>query len=269
MVNEDRSLLRISTTDNGEPYAVAVIADGMGGSGDGSLASETALEAVKLWLDGQLQGILASANLWEKLPASVEQLFRQINERLLQLGELAGSRVGTTLSLVFLLNETYFICHIGDCRVYKVCGKKRLQMLTKDQTWISEQVRRGKISKRHARRHPKRHVLLQCLGMQKDFQLMKRKGFYTKQTMFLLCSDGFYDRVPDSGIERCLRDNIHAEGDLQNLSDLLLDKALDKQSNDNISVMLLRSAVSRFTVWKRLCHRFKNLNLLFPVEWRK
>jgi protein phosphatase len=269
MKNEDRSLLRIGYNDKCEPYAVAVIADGMGGSGDGGQASETALEVVKQWLDEQLPALLKSSNIWSVLAPSTDRLFHDVNKQLLQLGNLLGSRIGTTLTFVFLLGETYFICHIGDCRIYKVNVKNRLTQLTKDQSWIAEQLRKGRLSKKQARKHPKRHVLLQCLGMQKELKLIKRTGFYTKRHTFLICSDGFYDRVPDARIERLLNEGERMQPDLQSICDMLIDKALDKRSNDNISVMLIRPVASVFTPWRRLYHRCKNISILFPVEWRK
>ncbi|UUZ79234.1 hypothetical protein LJK88_29055 [Paenibacillus sp. P26] len=52
-LNEDRSLLRMGTSGGGTPYAAAVLADGMGGTEDGGLASETAVQMVKEWLDAR------------------------------------------------------------------------------------------------------------------------------------------------------------------------------------------------------------------------
>ncbi|WP_165971988.1 PP2C family protein-serine/threonine phosphatase [Paenibacillus piri] len=267
--NEDRSLLRIGVTDQGEPYAAAAIADGMGGSGDGGMASETALAAVKLWLDEQLPGLLNAGPGWKPLAISAERLFHSVNGQLIELGKRGGRRIGTTLTLILLLNETYYLCHTGDCRVYKVTRSNRVRLLTKDQSWASEQVRKGRLSLQQVRKHPKRHVLLHCLGMQTELKLIARTGFYTPNDRFLLCSDGFYDRVTDLGIERILKAEDGAGLGLQPLCDLLLDRALDRQSNDNISVLMLRPAAARITPWRRFIHRCKNFYMLFPVEWRK
>jgi serine/threonine protein phosphatase PrpC len=269
MINEDRSLLRIGSTNNGEPYAVAVIADGMGGSGDGGKASETAMECVRHWLDEKLPILLRRQLTWSQLNHSSDQLFHEVNRKLIELGKDAGSQIGTTLTLLFLLNETYYISHIGDCRIYKVSRKKRMWQLTRDQSWTNEMIRKGRISRRQARKHPKRHVLLQCLGVQRELKIVKRIGFYKPENLFLLCSDGFYDRLPDLRIERFLREGEQEHHDLQELSDMLIDRALDKRSNDNISVILLRSIAHGFPPWKRIWHRMINFHLLFAVGWRK
>jgi protein phosphatase len=241
----------------------------MGGSGDGGLASETALDTVKMWLDNQLPALLRSKDVGTALSPSVVGLFYAVNEKLIELGKLTGSLIGTTLTLVFLLGETYFLFHIGDCRVYKVTRGSRLRQLTVDQSWAAEQVRKGRLSKQKARRHPKRNVLLQCLGLEKRLKIMMRTGFYTKHNKFLLCSDGFYDRMPDPLIERLLRESDQDQPELQDICDMFIDKALDKRSNDNISVLLLRPVTSPYSPWKRFCHRCTNFNILFPVKWRK
>jgi serine/threonine protein phosphatase PrpC len=268
MTNEDKSLLRIGSTHRGKPYAVAVIADGMGGSGDGALASEIALEAVKSWLDEQVPALLKQNNAWSKLAPSADRLFRDINTQLLEHAKYTGNQLGTTLTLLFLCDEMYFLCHIGDCRVYMVNRKQRLRQLSQDQSWAAEQIRKGRLSRLQVRKHPKRNVLLQSLGANRGLKLVKRFGFYSPETLFLLCSDGFYDRLSDRGIERIFREEDE-QHDLQQLSDMLVNKALDTQSGDNISVVLLRSIIAAFSPWGRLFHRCKNFYMLFPADWRK
>lgn len=268
--NDDRSLLRIGATNVGEPYALAVIADGMGGIGDGSLASDCALEGVRQWLDTRLSGILVMKDMWSQLDASVERLFYDINTKLLQLGKEAGTQMGTTLTLLFLLRETFYVCHVGDCRIYQFGSRlSPFMQLTKDQTWTAEQVRKRRISREAARNHAKRHVLLQSLGSQDRPKLVKRRGFYDPNHLFLLCSDGLYDRLPNSRIASILRQAELSKSDLQQLSERLVDSALDSQAIDNISVMLLRPLHSHFSAGQRIWHRMKNLHVLLPVTWRK
>ncbi|ULL15745.1 serine/threonine-protein phosphatase [Paenibacillus sp. H1-7] len=268
MMNEDRSMLRIGTTKRGEPYAVAVIADGVGGSGDGEKASETAFEIIRGWLDRELKSVLRDPVDWDRLDYSVQRLFHAINEKLLMIGNRAGSQVSTTLTLLFLLNETFFLCHTGDCRIYRFNGS-RLRQITKDQSWVSSQVRLGRLTQKQAQVHPKRHILLHCLGVSKELNLYRRTGFYTKNSLFLLCSDGLYNRLSDLEVERFLTEQLQSGADMQLICDKIVDKALDKRSPDNISAVLLQSLDSHFNPLQRAWHRAKNIDKLFPVEWRK
>lgn len=261
-------MLRIGTTVRGEPYAVAAIADGVGGSGDGDKASETSFELIRGWLDRELPSVLREAEFWERLDISVQQLFHAVNEKLIEIGKDAGCQVSTTLTLLFLLNETYFLCHIGDCRIYRL-NRNRLKQLTRDHSWVSRQVRLGRLTPKQAQTHPKRHVLLHCLGVGKQLKLNRCTGFYSPASVFLLCSDGLYNRLSDLAIEKLLNDELRSGHDMQKVSDILIDKALDKRSNDNISVMLLRPVSQPFTPWQRMMHRMKNIHKLFPVQWKK
>jgi serine/threonine protein phosphatase PrpC len=269
MVNEDKCLLRIGSTDSGEPYSVAVLADGMGGSGDGNKASEVAMDIARLWLDEKLPVLLRHKSVFPQINASIERLFYEVNTKLIELGNDAGIQIGTTLTLLFLMNEIYYIGHIGDCRIYKTNHRMHIRQLTRDQSWINDQVKKGRMSKHKARSHPKRHILMQCLGYQKKLKMIQRMGFFTQDQLFMLCSDGFYDRLPDPRIERFLKEAHMENQDLQQMSDMLIDRALDKRSNDNISIILLRSTNSGLSSWERIVHRMKNFHMLFPVQWRK
>ncbi|MBE1441849.1 PP2C family protein-serine/threonine phosphatase [Paenibacillus sp. OAS669] len=268
MMNDDRSLLRIGTTEQGDPYAVAVIADGVGGIGDGSRASDAAMDHVRHWLDNQLPKLLKTARLRGAFIQSTKKLLHEINVSLLEMGNHAGSQMSTTLTLLFLLNETYILCHIGDCRVYYF-HRQRLKQLTKDHSWVAEQVRKRKMTPKQARKHPHRHVLLQCLGVQKELNIQYRSGFYSPNSLFLLCTDGLYDRMSHSKIEYFLKDNESSELNLQQVSDLLVDKALDQRANDNISVLLLSPLNRPLTLLQRIRDRLKHCDYLFPADWRK
>ncbi|WP_282935441.1 PP2C family serine/threonine-protein phosphatase [Paenibacillus sp. RC67] len=268
MMNDDRSLLRIGTTDQGDPYAIAVIADGVGGIGDGSRASDTAMEHVRKWLDVKLPKLLKVESLRSAFTHSTRLLFQEINEALILQGKDAGCQMSTTLTLLFLLNETYFLCHIGDCRIYYF-NRYRLKQLTNDHSWAAEQVRKRKMTLQQARKHPNRHVLLHCLGTQKELQMEFKSGFYNPNSLFIMCSDGLYDRLPNKGIEHVLIENETAEKNLQQISDQLVDKALDQRSHDNISVLLLRPLSRSLNLLQRARYRMKNIHYLFPVDWRK
>lgn len=268
MMNDDRSLLRIGTTVQGDPYAVAVIADGVGGVGDGSRASDTAMEHVRKWLDSKLPKLLKVEPLRSAFIRSTRALLEEINEALLKQGKDAGCQLSTTLTLLFLLNETYLLCHIGDCRIYNL-KRQRLKQLTRDHTWVADQVRQRRMTLQQARKHPNRHVLLHCLGTQQDLTIHYKSGFYNPDSLFLLCSDGLYDRLPSKGIERLLAEQESSEMNLQQLSDLLVDKALDQRSHDNISVLLLRPLSRSQSLVQRMLYRLKNMHYLFPVKWSK
>ena len=61
--------------------------------------------------------------------------------------------------------------------------------------------------------------------------------------VFLFCSDGLTDLVPDEEIHTLLNLNLNVgegEGELETAVDALVDIANEKGGNDNISVILVR-----------------------------
>lgn len=266
-LNEDRSLLRIGSTGEGRPYAAAVLADGMGGTEDGGGASELAVDRVKEWLDGRIARLLDAENRWSVLERELKGLFERVH------AELAAGpqQQGTTLTLLLLSDYTYMVAHIGDCRVLRLHPSGRWSLLTRDHTWVQRQVRLRRITVREAVRHPKRHVLLQSLGMGGKPVVEFRTGVYSPHSLFVLSSDGFHDCFTTRALAVLTRRELMEENDLQLLCDKLLERALAKRAEDNVSLLLLRptgEAASALKLWRlygtHACLRLKKIHKLIP-----
>lgn len=238
--NEDQSLLRIGSSDQGDPYAVAVMADGMGGLGFGAEASEIALTMVKQWMDETMPAVFAGEQPMNRLERMLEPLFDRINQRLRDIGKERGGKLGTTLTVLVLYKESYLIHHIGDCRIYYLKRKGRIRLLTVDQTWVSEQVRHGKLSPSAAAKHPKRSVLMHCLGLQDKAMAFRKKGFYDPFSLFMLCSDGLYHRFRADQLESFLLRIERSQINLQDACSGLVEMALERGADDNVTVLMIR-----------------------------
>lgn len=245
-------LLRVGQTGKGIPYAAAAIADGMGGSEDGAQASELAIRRLKEWLDAKSPALLSAGDSLAGLEREAEAWFFAVHRELVETGRGIGGPLGTTLTLLLLTDAVYFVAHVGDCRIYRLTPTGRCKRLTRDQTWVSAQVRRGRMSARHARSHPKRNVLLHSLGMGERPDVYIRSGYYAPGTIFLLSSDGFHDRFLPESIASLLHRVSGKGSDLQEMCDLLLTKALQRKADDNISVVLLKPVTGRKNVRERL-----------------
>ncbi|ALS22459.1 PP2C family protein-serine/threonine phosphatase [Paenibacillus naphthalenovorans] len=260
--NEDRSLLRMGTSREGKPYAAAAIADGMGGTADGGWASEIAVQRVKAWFDNRLPQ-LVSADALTALAQEGEALFRSINREIRDAAIQRNDALGTTLTLLLLVEPVYTIVHVGDCRIYRLKPNGQCGRLTRDHSWAAEQVRRGRMSAKRARTHPKRHVLLQSLGMRKDPDIYIRSGLYSAHTLFLVTSDGFHNLYSDPSVASMLRKLRQSGMDAQEMCDELLSRALSKKSEDNISLLLLEpSGTAPVSVRRRVNVHFQ-LSILF------
>ena len=124
---------------------VFLIADGVGGSQAGEIASGLSLTTIEDFL-------LNTLKRFSNLQASEEQdALRALQDALCQ----ADSRIfeetakhpewqgmGTTLTMAFAVNRRLFVAHAGDSRCYLYSGGK-LQQLTQDHTVTAEMARRG------------------------------------------------------------------------------------------------------------------------------
>lgn len=262
---------------DGKPYAAAAIADGMGGTADGGWASELAVQRVKVWLEVRLPALLNAPDRSEALAQEAEALFHSIHREISDAANQRNCVLGTTLTLLILAEPVYTIVHVGDCRVYRVKPNGQCDRLTRDHSWAADQVRSGRMSAERARTHPKRHVLLQSLGMSKDPDIYIRSGLYSAHTLFLVTSDGFHNLYTDQAVAAMIRKQLQSKADAQEICDDLLSKALHKKAEDNISLMLLEPLMmAPVSIWRhvnlrfRLCvHTLKRIRKDLPVILRK
>lgn len=303
-VNEDRSFFRFVNKNKSHHYAIALIADGMGGYQAGDMASELAVSKIKDWWDSHSREIEAGTLSLNKGKESIKATFAAINDELIMMSRQNGVHAGTTLSVILFHDNQYLICHVGDSRIYQLASKdKNLQneclldapnsqppnearteelvtqplnegderdlvtqpicceteelmmnpvvsypwnkgsitQLTTDHSWVEREVKRGNLTREEARLHPKRNVLLQCLGIEKDLEVYVDEGYINEGDIFLLCSDGFYSLFADVDISDFILKRIESgKCSLQAISDELVEMAYSNGATDNISVILLQ-----------------------------
>lgn len=205
--------------------ALTIVADGMGGHAAGEVASRIAVETVgRIYYeaDGAPQEALRRA-------------FCEANLRIYEtsLADQSMRGMGTTCTALALCDGRAFIAHVGDSRAY-LLRAGRLNLLTEDHSAVMEMVRQGIISREEARHHADKNVITRALGTTPEVEvslldppLKVRVG-----DLFLLCSDGLYDLVEESEIERILlaARNPHDAGEK------LIATARARGGHDNITV---------------------------------
>ncbi|MFW5947231.1 MAG: PP2C family protein-serine/threonine phosphatase [Gemmatimonadota bacterium] len=213
---------------------LAVVADGMGGHAAGDIASRIAVDV----LDDR------SRNLGPDPARGLADAVRAAHEAILRAAgadrELEG--MGTTLTALRVHRDGCVIAHVGDSRAYRLRGEG-LEQLTRDQTWVQDQVDAGALSPDEARRHPYASVLTTALGVgdgELEVQLLRpncRPG-----DTFLLCTDGLTARLTDADLRAVLRDEAD---DLDRAARALVDAANDAGGPVNITVALVHCAPDR------------------------
>ena len=196
MTNEDRA----GAFTNAKGNILLIVCDGMGGQKKGEYAAQIALDVIsESFLRKQKFLNSLSARNW--LYGVVREANRKIYEEATK--NIQYNNMGTTLSLVLIYKNTFFTVQVGDSRVYEL-RNHQLEQLTDDQTYVNYLYKTGKIKKEEMATHPKRHVLINALGMFPSVEFEFNSHPYLNSTL-LVCSDGLYNNVSNQEILSVLR----------------------------------------------------------------
>ncbi len=219
-------------------YAVA---DGMGGHAAGEVASRIALEVVQKELaknQPRLEACRAKLDerAIETVIAILEEAVQSACQSVFNEAQKDKSRhgMGTTLTMLLSLGPGAFIAHVGDSRAYLV-REGETHQLTLDHSLVSEQVRRGSLSKKDATKVTYRNVITRALGIQPRVRVDTLHLDMLPGDRFLLCSDGLHGYLKGDEIQKML-DQFPAE----EITGKFVELANGRGGKDNISVVFLR-----------------------------
>ncbi|MAU99244.1 MAG: hypothetical protein CMA20_00075 [Euryarchaeota archaeon] len=214
------------TKDN---LRVFVVCDGMGGHVGGAKASQTAVNSISEYFNGNPSGIVQVA-----LKEAIEFANIQIYGESQTNPSLSG--MGTTCVVFAEKDGLLYLAHVGDSRCY-IFSDNKLYRITKDHSYVQTLVDKGEISDAEMESHPRKNELTKALGISDSVEVevvsdpIKAK----KGDKFLLCSDGLTGLVTDKIIARTIRDN----SDLNSCVNQLIKLAEDGGGHDNISSDLI------------------------------
>ena len=207
---------------------IAAVCDGMGGEDYGEVASAVAAE--------QLAGLAGSRQSEQTVGKALLDANRSVFDK---ADELGVHRCGTTAAVVYTEEDRLYASNVGDSRIYLVRGGKAKQ-LSRDDTEVQLLVESKLITKAEARTSPRRHGLLQYLGMDDEKQHI---SVYTDQIrlrendVILLCSDGVTDKLEDAALAAVVR----PEQSAAQIARAVVDAALASGSDDNITAVVIRA----------------------------
>ncbi|MGE4190530.1 MAG: Stp1/IreP family PP2C-type Ser/Thr phosphatase [Thermoanaerobaculia bacterium] len=221
-----------------------VVADGMGGHSHGEIASRIAVQAIREYVatsapedPGEERGGRTFHRSTDAQNNRMRDAIRLAHERVIkairQDGSLHG--MGTTVVGLLLDGDQITVAHVGDSRAYRLRGGK-LELLTQDHTWVTEQVVAGFLSEEQARVHPLKNVVTRALGGDSDVEVDARDWTVEPGDLYLLCSDGLTTMLSDAEILERLRSTTR----LEEACSRLVRDANARGGFDNISVVLLR-----------------------------
>ncbi|OIK10639.1 serine/threonine protein phosphatase [Bacillus sp. MUM 116] len=236
--NQDALLLKTARTPKGH-IGLFVVCDGMGGLSHGELASATVIRGMSDWFDSEMPRIAQSEHVEEEIRTELETCVQQLNEKIQNYGESENVTLGTTVIALLIFQNRYYIVHIGDSRVYQIGDT--LRQLTMDQTLVAREVARGNLTEEQAKFDPRRNVLLQCVGATKNIEIAFSSGDIQNNTVFMLCSDGFYHQISEEElVENFHPDKLMNEQQMKEKVVGLVELVKARKEVDNISVVVAK-----------------------------
>ena len=222
--------------------SILVVADGMGGTNAGEVASAIAIETVQnAFTPENLGDIITQEGIVTSEEAVEEFLGRTVKTADLNIvnaskEDSSTQGMGTTIVIAWILNEKAYISWCGDSRCYVFNGNSGFCRLSKDHSYVQDLVDQGKLDPENAFDHPYSNVITRCLGdptnrSNPDFRSYNLKN----DDIFLLCSDGLCGLCHDEEIMQIIEEN---QNDLVACKDQLIEAALAVGGYDNVTIVL-------------------------------
>ena len=205
-----------------------ILADGMGGHKAGEIASSFAVESMCASINALPMKIdvkEACQRLREAIGKANSKVFDESHNH----AEYAG--MGTTLSCILIVENILIYGHIGDSRLYRY--RNGLEQLTEDHSlrhtlWNKEEASPPTLLLRN--------VITRAIGTQPsvlpDIGVIPCRS----KDLYMICSDGLSDYVEEDKIARILS----SSQSLKEMGKNLVEFALEKGGNDNITLLLVR-----------------------------
>lgn len=207
-----------------------IVADGMGGHAAGEVASEMAVQIVARELDAIRD--LTANDVPMRMAQALQAANRVIYERTIE--EVDKHGMGTTASCLLVGQGRYVIGHIGDSRVY-LLREGELRQVTKDHSYVQEQVDAGFLTPEQARFHPYSNVITRCVGANAAVEVDVLTGAIQPNDVYLLASDGLTGMVEDPQL-RAILSTSQSPG---RVVDALIAEANRRGGLDNITAIVV------------------------------
>lgn len=233
-----------------ERAGLAVLADGMGGYNAGEVASGMLTSFIQAELGRWLHEASAQASdadVRRAMDICVDNANRAIFNAANANPQYAG--MGTTLVLSVFREQRALLGHVGDSRAYRLRAG-RLAQLTRDHSLLQEQLDAGLITPEQAAYSANKNLVTRAVGVEDTVLLETHLHATEPGDLYLMCSDGLSDMVPDHRIAQVLLSHESLEAAGRGL----IDAANEAGGKDNIAVILVRvqdSAAGAARPWWR------------------
>ena len=217
-----------------------VVADGLGGHAAGEVASQIVVEKIDQFINHTLE----RDRTW---PVEYDVALPYDGNRLKAALLLADQGIlndirtnperesmGSTVVACLVKDDKVTLVHVGDSRAY-LLNASGIRQVTRDHSWVADQVANGILTAEEARRHPFRNVITQALGNGGDLDVAVQELQVQELDRILLCSDGLSGMIQDHEIWEI----VQTAPDVAEATRRLIDKAMNNGGEDNITVVIV------------------------------
>jgi len=204
------------------------VADGMGGHAAGEDASSMAVQVAR----DVFYGTPETEHPREALRLAVAQANEAVYEA--GAGKTGRDHMGTTLTAAVLFNQRVVVGHVGDSRCYLIL-EDAITQLSKDHSWVAEEVEAGRMTPEQARVNPRRNIITRALGLRPDVEVDAFEAKLEPGNVVVICSDGLHGLVTEEEIYSYVKRLRPSDA-----VDALIQLANDRGGPDNISVVIAR-----------------------------
>ena len=243
---------------------LSIVCDGVGGHEGGEVASQLAVETVKLQIRALLKEVSEDPQLMtpELVAEQLQEILRVVNNMIAGRNDEqqreSRRRMGTTLIMALQLpqqidtpqgkrnSHELYLVSVGDSRAYWITSEYCHQ-LTVDDDVANREVRLGRSLYRQALQRADAFSLTQAIGTRSAEHLNPKvqRLILEEDGLLLLCSDGMSDqnRVETSW-SGLVQEVTGGKIALETAVDQLLTIASQKNGHDNASVVLTYCSVA-------------------------
>lgn len=217
-----------------------MIADGVGGAAAGEVASQLAVQTLtQEWVTRIMMPLWRDEALSEEsVRTELSAGIHAANARLVEYQKENALQFGTTVTAAVVWNDRAYLVNLGDSRIY-LYRSGNLAQLTRDHSFVGMLVEQGMLAPEEIYTHPRRNVILQCLGdpaAQPEIFPVEGALELLAGDQLVLCSDGLWEMVGDADIARI----VGAAAQPRDACAELVQAANAAGGADNISVIVLR-----------------------------
>ncbi len=219
-----------------------IVADGMGGHASGEVASKMAIDTLQ-------EFFAATADDPERTwPYKMDRSKGYEENRLITGVKLCNLRIfeqaranprqrgmGTTVVVLFAVEDGVYVGHVGDSRVYRIRDRK-MEQLTEDHSLLNDYKKMKRLTEEEIANFPHKNVIVRALGMKETVKVDTRFETPRAGDTLLLCSDGLAGPLSDDEILTV----ANTTDDLSEVANRLIDAANKNGGPDNITCVLAR-----------------------------